>query len=163
MLKNREHPEKSSDGSEKGLTSDEQLTDSYYDEHLRRHSQSISNILRDYEFSYRNKVAFQIIYRKILFWGCSLLISAFTSAVICLLRYGVIQANMLKLESTAAIIASLVSLIVSILQLVHTITKYCFPEKDDEYILKIVDSIQKNDLERSRLKSLKKEESPVSE
>lgn len=70
---------------------------------------------------------------------------------------------MLKLESTAAIIASLVSLIVSILQLVHTITKYCFPEKDDEYILKIVDSIQKNDLERSRLKSLKKEESPVSE
>lgn len=47
--------------------------------------------------------------------------------------------------------------------MVHTITKYCFPEKDDEYILKIVDSIQKNDLERSRLKSLKKEESPVSE
>ena len=139
------------------------MTDNYYAEHERRHSQSISNILRDYEVSYRNKVNFQKVYRKILFWGCSALIAAFAAATIWLLRYGVIQASVLKLESVATIVASLVSLIVSILQLVHTITKYCFPEKDDEYILKIVDSVQSNDLERSRLKSRQKGDRSPSE
>lgn len=139
-----------SDENEVILTSDDQLTDNYMSEHEKRHSQSITNILRDYEYSYRNKVNFQKTYRKILFWGCSILIILFAAVSVWSLHYGVVQASVLKLEGVATIIAAVISLIVSILKLVHTITKYCFPEKDDEYILKIVDSIQKNDLERAK-------------
>lgn len=46
----------------------------------------------------------------------------------------------------ATVITTLVSLVVSILELVHIITKYCFPENDEEYIVQIVNSIQDNDL-----------------
>lgn len=139
-----------SDENEVGLISDDQLTDNYMSEHEKLHSQSITNILRDYEYSYRNKVNFQRTYRKVLFWGCSILIILFAIVSIWSLYYGVVHASALKIEGVATIIATVISLIVSILKLVHIITKYCFPEKNDEYILKIVDSIQKNDLERAK-------------
>lgn len=139
-----------SDEDEVGLVSDDQLTDNYMSEHEKQHSQSITNILKDYEYSYRNKINFQKLYRKVLFWGCSILIMLFASVSIWSLYYGVVHANALKIEGMATIIAAVISLIVSTLKLVHVITKYCFPEKDDEYILKIIDSVQKNDLKRLR-------------
>lgn len=45
-------------------------------------------------------------------------------------------------------ITAMLSLVVSILDLIRVITKYCFPENDEEYIVKIVESIQNNDLEK---------------
>lgn len=152
ILRSGKKPNGNCSNEKNGLTSDDQLTDNDLSAHEKLHSQSISNILRDYEISYRNKVIFQKFYRYVLFWGCSGLVGIFAIVIVMTLWYGVIHANVLELEGMATIIAGLISLLVAILQLIHTITKYCFPENDDEYILKIVDSIQKNDLERARIR-----------
>lgn len=51
------------------------------------------------------------------------------------------------MSNVVALIAANLSLVVSIIELVRIITKYCFPENDEEYIVKIVESVQANDLE----------------
>lgn len=132
------------------LDSDKQLTDHYLYEHEKERSHSISAILKHYEYSYKAKVTFQQKYRVKLFWGCWIVIALFTLAVLSVLAYAILNAGALQLESVATVITALISFVVSILQLVHIITKYCFPENDDEYIIKIVDSIQSNDLERTK-------------
>ena len=53
----------------------------------------------------------------------------------------------MDMSNVVALIAANLSLVVSIIELVRIITKYCFPENDEEYIVKIVESVQANDLE----------------
>lgn len=134
--------------SDSSLISDEQLTDDYQPEEEKDRSRSISAILRYYGESYRNKVDFQRRYRKILFWGCSGIIVIFAIAVLCVLGYALMNVGTLDISGVVAIITATLSLVVSILELVKIITKYCFPENDEEYIVKIVESIQANDLEK---------------
>lgn len=139
---------KSDESPTASLSSDEQLTDNYQPEEEKDRSRSISVILRYYGESYGNKVAFQRRYRKILFWGCGVIIIVFAAAVLLVLRYALRNAGKLDISGVAAIITATLSLVVSILELVRIITKYCFPENDEEYIVKIVESIQSNDLEK---------------
>lgn len=130
------------------LKSDEQLTDNFQPEEEKDRSRSISAILRYYGESYKNKVDFQRRYRKFLFWGCSSIIVLFAIAVLQVLKYALQNAATLDFSGVAAIVTATLSLVVSILELVKIITKYCFPENDEEYIVKIVESIQTNDLEK---------------
>ena len=60
------------------------------------------------------------------------------------------NASSIEISGAVAIITAVISLVVSILELIHTITKYCFPQNDEEYIVRIVESIQNNDLERTK-------------
>lgn len=52
----------------------------------------------------------------------------------------------LDLSGVAAVITTALSFIFAIIKLMEVITKYCFPENDDEYILKMIQEIQENDL-----------------
>lgn len=133
---------------EGSLLSDEQLTDNYFYEHEKARSQSISLILDHYERAYNQKAIFQNRYRVILFWGCSVIVIAFTFAVLYALIFTIYSASTLNLKGLTGTITAMISLVVSILKLVETITKYCFPENDDQYIIKIVDSVQNTDLKR---------------
>lgn len=135
-------------GSESGIKSDDDLSDKYQPEEQKNRSRSISAILSHYEQSYDHKVRFQRRYRKILFWGCSGIILLFVIAILSILIYSVFHSDSIELTGVATVITAVVSLVVSMLELVHIITKYCFPEKDEEYIVQIVESIQGNDLEK---------------
>ena len=130
------------------LNSDAQLTDNYRPEEEKDRSRSISSILSYYDESYRSKVAFQNRYRKILFWGSSGIILLFAISVLLVLRCALKSAGVLNISGVAVMITAMLSLVVSILDLIRVITKYCFPENDEEYIVKIVESIQNNDLEK---------------
>lgn len=134
--------------SSPSLQSDAQLTDNYHPEEQKKRSHYISSILWQYECAYRNKVTFQNRYRKFLFWGCAGIIVLFVGAILHILKYAVNNIDSLNLTGVVAMITATVSLVGSILSLVHTITKYCFPENDEEYIVNIVKSIQENDLEK---------------
>lgn len=72
----------------------------------------------------------------------------FSASVLGILGYALLWASPLDITGAVTLIASVVSLIVSILELARIITKYCFPENDEEYIVKIVESIQDNALEK---------------
>ena len=130
------------------LNSDAQLTDNYSQEEEKTRSRSISTILTYYGQSYKNKIYFQDKYRKILFWGCGAIIALFVVAEVCILIFTLKNVNKLNLSGVAAMITATAALVISILDLVRVITKYCFPENDEEYIVKIVKSIQNNDLEK---------------
>lgn len=131
-----------------GLKSDEEFTDHYELEEEKGRSHSISAILQSYEDSYKDKIEFQKKYRRILFWGCSLVIVSFAGAIMVALYYTFKNLANIELAGMAALMTAILSLLVSIIKLVHTITKYCFPKNDEEYIIKIVKSIQKHDLKR---------------
>lgn len=133
-----------------GIKSDSGLLDQYQYEEQKNRAHSISTILSHYEHSYDHKVRFQKRYRKILFWGCSTIIVLFAVSILCILYYAVSHSATIELAGVATVITAVLSLVVSMLELVHTITKYCFPENDDEYIVRIVESIQTNALETLR-------------
>lgn len=127
---------------------DQHIFDRFKIDEEKDRSNSISDILRFYRDSYRSKVDFQIKYRKILFWGCGTIIIAFSIAMLVILWYAIYFTDRLDLTSVAGLITATVALVVSILELVHIMTKYCFPDNDEEYIVKIVESVQSNDLEK---------------
>lgn len=129
------------------LNSDIALRDKYDSECQKEHTYAITAILNSYKESYHNKTKFQERYRIILFWGCSGIIVIFMFAVLYVLRLSVMAANDFSVPGVITIVTGILSLIVSILELVHIITKYCFPENDEEYIINIVKSIQEHDLE----------------
>ena len=145
---NAHQKDQTNTGSKAGIKSDDELSDKYQPEEQKNRSQSISAILSHYEQSYDYKVRFQKLYRKILFWGCSGIVVLFVIAILLILIYAVFHSDSIELAGVATVITAVVSLVGSMLGLVHIITKYCFPENDEEYIVRIVESIQGNDLEK---------------
>lgn len=131
-----------------GLKSDEDFADYYDFEESKKRSRSITSILQSYENSYKNKVSFQNRFRKILFWICNLIILVFIITIVFILHYTIKNARCIDISAVATLITALLSLFVSIFKLLNIITKYCFPKNDDEYVIKIVKSIQKDDFER---------------
>ena len=81
-----------------------------------------------------------------LFWGCSAIIVIFSISVLWVLAYSLCHISSFDVSGIAALITALLSLIVSILKLAEVIAKYCFPKNDEDYIVKIIESIQTNDL-----------------
>lgn len=132
------------------LESDNQLNDNYQPEEERVRIKAISSILCQYENAYRNKVEFQDKYRKKLFWGCAGIVLLFVVIIACIIKYAICNAGSMDFAGMAAMITAVVSLVVSIIELIRIITTYCFPENDEEYIVNIVKSIQENDLARMK-------------
>lgn len=56
----------------------------------------------------------------------------------------------LDVEKVVAFITACISFISLIIGLLTIITKYFFPENDEQYITTIVESVQKNDLENKK-------------
>jgi len=108
---------------------------------------AISLILYNYVKSLNNKINFQTKYRGILFWGCSGIVILFSIILIIVIFYTIKNIATLDALGVTTIIAAMFSFITSIFGLIHTITKYCFPENDESDIIKIVELIQNYDLE----------------
>lgn len=134
--------------SDSQLENDGQLNDYFLDEEARIRSRHITTILEQYAFAYTTKAKFQNFYRKVLFWGCSSIVVLFCIAIIAVVVVALCNLSSLDLSGAISIITPAISLVVAILELVRIITKYCFPENDEQYIVDIVTSIQTNDLEK---------------
>lgn len=67
----------------------------------------------------------------------------------------------LDIQDVVAFITACISFISLIIGLLTIITKYFFPENDEQYITTIVESIQKNDLENKRENARYKEDKQV--
>lgn len=128
------------------LQSDSYLKDNFQVEQRKLRTLHITSILQYYKDNYNDKITFQKRYRKILFWGCSTVIAAFSVSVIAITGFAILHHSDLDLSGVAAVITTALSFIFAIIKLMEVITKYCFPENDDEYILKMIQEIQENDL-----------------
>lgn len=75
---------------------------------------------------------------------------AFSVALLYLLHCCVKQFSVIEISELITLFSLCITFLTSILGLFKIITKFCFPENDEEYITKIVEAIQKNDLENKK-------------
>lgn len=131
--------------SDSGLFKDSDMSDNHDRQELLNRSKAVTEILQHYSLAYIDKIGFQERGRKVLFWGLGIVVVVLVAALLiiafCLLR----DVEMINAAGAAAIISAFLSFSVSIIELVKIITKYCFPENGEEYIVKIVESVQNND------------------
>ena len=110
----------------------------------------ITELLTQYVDFYKRKVKHITACRYIILIPCIAIILAFAVLLFILaLPIGNTKTS-IGLVDLAAFITACVSFISLIIGLLSIITKYFFPENDEQYIAAIVESIQSNDLENKR-------------
>ena len=116
----------------------------------KKRDQKITELLTEYVNFYKKKVRHSTICRYLILTPCVLIILGFA----VLLGYFALRivhaAAPLEIGDLVSFVTACVSFISLIIGLLTIITKYFFPENDEQYITAIVEAIQKNDLENKR-------------
>lgn len=116
----------------------------------KKRDQKITELLTEYVNFYKKKVKHSTICRYLILAPCVLIILGFA----VLLGYFALRivhaAAPLEMGDLVAFVTACISFISLIIGLLTIITKYFFPENDEQYITAIVEAIQKNDLENKR-------------
>jgi len=124
--------------------------DPFVTKEQKRRDEDITTLLDQYVSFYECKVKHSKICRYIILIPCVAIIAAF-SVLLIVLSLKVLNIDSdLKIQDLVAFITACISFISLIIGLLTIITKYFFPENDEQYITTIVESIQRNDLENKR-------------
>ena len=115
-----------------------------------KRDEQITRLLTAYVDSYEKKVKGSKCYRRIIFGACIVVIIAITF----FLGYSAIQVanweDELQISNLVAFVTACISFVSLIIGLSTIITKYFFPENDEQYITKIVGIIQNNDFKNKQ-------------
>ena len=133
----------------KYINNKEELLDPFQTEPQRHRDNLITNLLKEYANSFQNKaqeIKCDRLWLKILFSILSGLL--ILSRVVISLRF--VFGGVDNVEQTVSIVASLVTLGVTLLGIVKCIVTYAFPPNDEKYITEIVKLIQENDLKHKQ-------------
>ena len=123
-----------------GSTSDDTalpFKDKYTTEEQKQRDTEVTRLLAAYVKTYEKKTERNARKQDILFYSCLAIIVIFT-----IIFVAAIIVAFLRIAS--------VSFIALVIGLLTIITKYFFPENDEQYITTIVETIQQNDLENKR-------------
>ena len=149
-----EHSEKMLEDTLKGVSSfrsthdDQQLgRDPFQTDQQRHRDEMISILLDEYTESYKDKRKFRKERRNDLFSICATIIGGASVLFGLLILKVLISSQPMEIEGLVSFITACVGFLVLVIKLLEIITKYCFPENDEEYITRIVQSIQENDLQ----------------
>lgn len=136
------------------VNNDQEMNKAYIDEYMTREQRlrdkKITELLSQYVDAYTYKNKSNKWYKGIVLGVCLAILICFCIVFIILVfnsaRYGddISTKNIVQLISVCI---TFLTLIVSILKI---ITKYVFPKKEEEYITRIVEIIQNNDLENKK-------------
>lgn len=129
--------------SEKELAYD----DKYATKEQRERDQEITEILKNYSLNYKNKVDRNLKYKDEIFSLCKTTIEIFVflfSLVIIIVLFSIDSIN---ITGTVSLISTCITFLGMIIGLLKIITKYVFPVDEEEYITRIVESIQRHDFE----------------
>lgn len=132
------------------LVEDAPFFDTYQTREQKKRDASISVLLNDYVDAYKNKTTTQKAYRKALFITSSVLLSLFSIAVIIIGVVIVLHKSKVEVNNLISLITLCITYLASLVGLIQIITKFCFPENDEQYITQIVESIQRNDLDNKK-------------
>lgn len=129
------------------IDDDSQFKDNFQTREQKNRDREISKLLQKYVATYENKVTTQNKYRHIIFWFF-LILTGVLSIIFCgLVIFFGIKIDSIDVPGVVSLISVGITFLTALISLLQIVTKYCFPEKDEEYITKIVESIQSNDLE----------------
>lgn len=124
--------------------------DPFVTKEQKKRDEHITELLNEYVSCYASKVKHSKICRYIILIPCILIIIAFSILLIVLSVRLLRTDKNLNIQDLVAFITACVSFISLIIGLLTIITKYFFPENDEQYITTIVESIQRNDLDNKR-------------
>lgn len=110
----------------------------------------ITGLLRSYAKAYKDKREFQNEARYKLFVLCHGAVIVFSLLFVMLIIRVIMWPKISNMPDIIAFVTACVSFLGLIFELLTVITKYCFPENDEEYITRIVQAIQENDLKHKQ-------------
>ena len=124
--------------------------DPYLTREQKKRDRQITILLTEYVKSYQKKVKHSTWCRYIILVPCMAIIVMFAWLLVRLSLDLMSASGSLQMTDLTAFITACISFITLIIGLLTIITKYFFPENDEQYITTIVESIQKNDLDNKR-------------
>lgn len=124
--------------------------DTYMTKQQRLRDKKVTELLNHYVRGYKYKIQSNKWYKGILL-GCScVILLAFSSVFIFL----ILKMDFTNQNGSFASLAEVISVCITFLSLIigilTVIAKYVFPEHEEEYITRIVEIIQNNDLENKK-------------
>ena len=125
---------------------DEPYKDEYTTRQQRLRDRKVTELLDAYVDGYKDKIKMNKKYKGIIFYGCCGILVAFSLALVAAVVLTVIFHKNISVADVCQLISICITFITLIIGILTIIVKYVFPEKEEEYITKIVQLIQKNDL-----------------
>lgn len=122
--------------------------DRYATDEQNMRDKQITRLLAAYVSTYEDKVRKNKEYRSNILWTC-ITITVLFAVVLALLPFQVLGGEM-EAGDVVSFATACVSFLTLIVGLLHIVTKYVFPENDEEYITRIVEMIQTNDLKNKQ-------------
>lgn len=131
---------------------DESYNDKYSTDQQKERDKIITRLLRCYVDTYDDKRKRNKTYKDQLFELCYNIVGGSTLALLFafVLLIVVKKDGLLNVEGLSALITVCVTYLTTIIALLKIITEYVFPQKEEEYITKVVELIQQNDLEHKK-------------
>lgn len=127
---------------------------SYVDMYTTRQQKSrdreITELLSTYVDAYKYKSGSNKWYKGILFFICIGILVAFCISFIVLIRSVNFNEKVNSIVDVIQLISVCITFLGLIVGLLTIITKYVFPENEEEYITRIVELIQNNDLKNKK-------------
>lgn len=120
--------------------------DKYVTEEQKKRDYYISELLLQYLEFYKAKTKDNRRYKFFLFWGCTIGVVVF-SVMLCCIVYKFFSKTNFDTAATVQLITGCVTFLSLIFGILTIITKYVFPKNDEDYITRIVELIQTNDLQ----------------
>lgn len=129
---------------------DKPYVDEYTTDQQRRRDKKITELLNQYvdAYSYKNKS--NKWYKGILLGLCAFILLSFCVVFVILIFRVCGTNNGTPVESIVQLVSVCITFLTLIVSILKIITKYVFPEKEEEYITRIVEIIQNNDLENKK-------------
>lgn len=124
--------------------------DKYTAEEQKQRDTEVTRLLAAYVKTYEKKTERNTLKQDILFYSCLAIIGIFTIVFVVAIIVAFLRITSVSYTGLATIITASVSFIALVIGLLTIITKYFFPENDEQYITKIVETIQQNDLENKK-------------
>lgn len=146
------------------VNNDQEMNKPYVDVYTtnqqRMRDEKITELLNQYVDSYKYKNKSNRWYKGILFALCIVILITFSiSFIIWMFKIGNSSKSVEDVIRLVSVCITFLTLVVGMLKI---ITQYVFPEKEEEYITRIVEIIQNNDLENKkeniRVKSTNKQQ-----
>ena len=126
------------------------FNDKFVTEEQKQRDTEVTRLLAAYVKTYEKKTERNARKQDILFYTCLAIIGIFTIVFVAAIIVAFLRITSVSYTGLATIITASVSFIALVIGLLTIITKYFFPENDEQYITTIVETIQQNDLENKR-------------
>lgn len=124
--------------------------DNYTTEQQRLRDKKVTDLLELYVSGYRYKNKSNKWYKGILLGVSCIILLAFSVVFILIINKMDFSRNITSVTSMIEVISVCITFLSLIVGILTIIAKYVFPENEEEYITRIVEIIQNNDLENKK-------------